>query len=165
MWGRTVSAKIISWCGVTWWAVSWWTRGRLIRAISTVIISITTPHARNAQIIVADEVTVSAVVQTSFPVICQVEIVWAGTTVAPSGLEQTKAGTGGVCTRGGEGRLTKRMNYLKYARKTKVYLTYQDELWWPSHALNWTNFCENLNYNKYTKTLIWDQGPFSRRSR
>jgi len=90
--------------------VSWWAGGGLIRTISTVIISITTPHTRNAQIVVAYKVTVGAVVQTSFPVICQVKVVWAGTTVTPSGLEQTQAGTGDVCTRGGEGRLTKRMN-------------------------------------------------------
>jgi len=92
--------------------VSWWAGGWLIRTISTVIISITTPHTRNAQIVVADKVTVGAVVQACFPVICQVKVVWAGTTVTPSGPEQTQAGTGGVCTRGGEGRLPKRMNYL-----------------------------------------------------
>lgn len=100
--------------------MSWWTGGGLIRAISTVIISITTPYARNTEIVVADKVTVSAVVQTSFPVVCQVEVVRAGTTVTSSGLKQTKACTGGVCTRGGEGGLTQRMNYLKYESATKV---------------------------------------------
>ena len=116
--------------------MSWWTGGRLIRTVSTVIIPVTAPHARDAQIIVADEVAVRAVVQTCFLVICQVKIVRAGTTVTPSGFEQTKAGTGGVCTRRGEERLTKRMNDLKHdSRETEVYPGCQDKMGWRLRAL------------------------------
>ena len=104
----------------------WWTGEWLIRTVSTVIIPVTAPHVRDAQIVVADEVAVRAVDQTSFPVICQVKIVRAGTTVTPSGFKQTKASTGGVCTRGGEGGLTKWMNDLKHdLRETKANPTCQ----------------------------------------
>ena len=115
--------------------MSWWAGGGLIRTIATVVISITTPHARNAQIVVADEVTVSAVVQTRFTVICQVKVVRAGAAVPPSGLQQTKAGTGGVYARGGEGRLTQWMNDLKYERETTITLGLQEEWCWCLQAL------------------------------
>lgn len=66
--------------------MSWWAGGGLIRPVATVIIPITTPHTRDTQIVVTDEVAVTAVVQTSFAVICQVKVVRAGATVSASGL-------------------------------------------------------------------------------
>ena len=63
---------------------------RFIRAISTIIISITSPHAGYTVIICTYKITVRTVVQTSLAVICQMKVVWTGTMVPPSGLKQAK---------------------------------------------------------------------------
>ena len=110
----------------TWRTVSRWTRARFIRAITTIVISVTVPHARNTAIVVADKITVRTIIQAGFVVICQMMVISTGASVPATGPKQTQTRAGRTGTRWREGRLEKGMNYLKQDR---------DDIWFTVHYL------------------------------